>query len=163
MQASASVGLQVLRVHGHCADKEDGTPVIVQSIGHHGPERESRLFSATGLKDYLCGPSTPMCAHARRTRARGPEAGQSPSWAPHVFFRMRWSSRSSLLWLSVGRTRGAGKILRLDLLDVELRYTLAHRLQNIFERRDVALDPSQRVDAYHDKRTQVRTHQSAFL
>src|SRR5207302_11425551 len=113
---------QVLRAQRHSAAKEDGSRVIVHSIAHHGRERESRLFSATGLKYYLFGPSTPKCANARRTRARGPEAGQSPSWAPHVFFRMRWSSRSSLLWLSVGRTRGAGTTLRLDLLDVELRY-----------------------------------------
>jgi hypothetical protein len=38
----------------------------------------------------------------------------------------------SFLRFFVGRTRGAGKILRLDLLDVELRYPVAHRFKYIF-------------------------------
>ena len=102
-------------------------------------------------------------AHARRTWAREPAAGQSPAPAPHVFLRMKWSFVAFSPMALVGRARSASEILRLNLLDVELRYTLAHCLQNIFERRGVALDPSQRVDACHHKRSQVRTHQSAFL
>src|SRR5713101_4070317 len=40
-------------------------------------------------------------------------------------------------WLCffVWRPGGAGEVLRLDLLDVELRRALAHGLQHIFERR----------------------------
>jgi hypothetical protein len=34
-QASARVRLQVLRMHRHRADEEDGTTVFVQSIGHN--------------------------------------------------------------------------------------------------------------------------------
>src|ERR1700730_3119551 len=47
-QAGARVGQHVLRVHGHCADKEDGTAVIVQPGGHYGPEWETWLFSRQG-------------------------------------------------------------------------------------------------------------------
>ena len=38
------------------------------------------------------------------------------------------------------------QILRLDLLDIRFRRTLAHRLQHLFEWRRVALDPTERVD-----------------
>jgi hypothetical protein len=62
-------------------------------------------------------------------------------------------SRFSSLGLFVGRTRGAGKVLRLDFLDVELRHTFAHCLQNIFERRGLAFDPAQWVDARHNEGT----------
>ena len=34
----------------------------------------------------------------------------------------------------VGRTRRAGEVLRLSLLDIELRYAFAHCFQSIFER-----------------------------
>jgi hypothetical protein len=43
-------------------------------------------------------------------------------------------SRPSLLDFFAGRTRGPGEVLRLEFLDVELRDTLAHGLQNIFSR-----------------------------
>jgi hypothetical protein len=47
-QAGTGIGLQVLRVHGHCADKEDGTAVIVQPVWHHRTEREPWLLSRQG-------------------------------------------------------------------------------------------------------------------
>src|ERR1700687_70349 len=72
---------------------------------------------------------------------------------------LRTYSLRFFVWWS----RSASKILRLDLLDVELGYSLAHCLKNIFQRRGVTLDPSQRVDARHDKRAQIWTHESAFL
>src|SRR5580704_16636416 len=76
---------------------------------------------------------------------------------------MNWSFVFSLLRFVVGRTRRASKVLRLNLLDIEFRYALAHCFQNIFERWRLALDPSQRVDARYNKRSQIRTHQSALF
>src|SRR5437899_4282808 len=48
-------------------------------------------------------------------------------------------------WLGffVWRPGGAGEVLRLDLLDVELCRTLTHGLQHIFERGRFALNPAQ--------------------
>src|SRR5215467_15952689 len=69
----------------------------------------------------------------------------------------------SLLRFIVGRTHRASEVLRLNLLDIELRYALAHCFQNIFERWRFALDPSQWVDARYNKRSQIRTHQSALF
>ena len=69
----------------------------------------------------------------------------------------------SLLRFVVGWTCRASEVLRPNLLDIELRYALAHCFQNIFERWRFALDPSQRVDARYNKRSQIRTHQSALF
>src|SRR5579864_1814061 len=69
----------------------------------------------------------------------------------------------SLLRFFVGRTCCASELLRLNLLNIELRYALAHCFQNIFERWRFALDPSQRVDARYNKRSQIWTHQSVLF
>ena len=69
----------------------------------------------------------------------------------------------SLLRFVIGRTRRASEILRPYLLDIELRDALAHCFQNIFERWRFALDPSQRIDASYNKRSQIRAHQSALF
>jgi hypothetical protein len=37
-------------MHGHCADKEGGTPVIVQPVGHYRSEGEPRPFPREGRK-----------------------------------------------------------------------------------------------------------------
>ena len=76
---------------------------------------------------------------------------------------MNWSFVFFLLRFVVGRTRCASEVLRLNLLDAELRHTLAHCFQNIFEKWRFVLDPSQRVDARYNKRSQIRAHQSAFF
>src|SRR5215472_3253939 len=68
-----------------------------------------------------------------------------------------------LLRFVVGGTCRASKVLRPNLLDIELRYALAHCFQNIFERWRFALDPSQRIDARYNERSQIRTHQSALF
>ncbi len=74
--------------------------------------------------------------------------GQSLARAPRVFWLMNWSfAVLSLLRFVVGRTCRASEVLRFDLLDIELRYALAHCFQNILERWRFALDPSQRIDA----------------
>jgi hypothetical protein len=54
------IGLQVLRVHRHSADQEDGTASIVEPIGHHRTERESWLFSR----------QSGQAAHATQVRQR---------------------------------------------------------------------------------------------
>src|ERR1700758_675890 len=69
----------------------------------------------------------------------------------------------SLLCVVVGWTCSAGEVLGPNFLDIELRYALAHCFQNIFERWRVALDPSQRVDARYNKRSQIWTYQSALF
>src|SRR5262252_8693367 len=69
----------------------------------------------------------------------------------------------SLLRFIVGWTCRASEVLRPNLLDIELRDALAHCFQNIFERWRFALDPSQRVDASYNKRSQIRAHQSALF
>jgi len=54
---------------------------------------------------------------------------------------MNWSFVFfSLLRFIVRWTCRASKVLRSNLLDVELRYALAHCFQNIFERWRFALD-----------------------
>src|ERR1017187_1111120 len=59
-------------------------------------------------------------------RAQGPAAGQSLTLAPRVFWLMSWSFVVfSLLRFVVGWTRRASEVLRLNLLDVELRYAHA--------------------------------------
>src|SRR5271167_567363 len=96
----------------------------------------------------------------------GTEADHLLARAPRVFWLMSWSFvvfSLLLLRFVVGRTRRASEILRLNLLDIELRYALAHCFQNIFERWRFALDPSQRIDARYNKRSQIRTHQSALF
>src|SRR2546428_6619836 len=74
---------------------------------------------------------------ARRTRARGPAAGQSLARLLYVFWRMRRSSPPSLLCLVVGRTPGAGKIPRPGLFGVELPHALPHCVHNLFQKRTV--------------------------
>ena len=69
----------------------------------------------------------------------------------------------SLLRFVVGWTCRTSEVLRLNFLDVKLRYALAHRFQNILERWRFTLDPSQRVDARYNKRSQIRAHQSALF
>src|SRR5207253_4028536 len=50
--------------------------------------------SARGSRGCLCGPSTSGYAHARRTLARGPQAGHSPAQCPHVF---GWKRKTCLV------------------------------------------------------------------
>src|SRR5215471_9955930 len=77
---------------------------------------------------------------------------------------MSWSfAVFSLLRFFVGRTCRASEVLRPNLLDIELRYALAHCFENIFERWRFALDPSQRIDARYNKRSQIGTHQSTLF
>src|ERR1041385_8433130 len=59
----------------------------------------------------------------------------------------------------IGWAAGARKVLSLDLLDVEFGGAVAHGLEHFFERRRIAFDPAQRIDARDHKRAQVRTHQ----
>lgn len=51
-----------------------------------------------------------------------------------------------------GRT---GEILRPDLFNVELRRTFPHGFEHVFEAGELALDPTERVDACHHKRSQI--------
>ena len=44
----ARVLVQILRVHGHGADQEDWTAMIVEPVGHYRTERESWLLSRQG-------------------------------------------------------------------------------------------------------------------
>jgi len=44
-QAGARIRLQILRMHGHGADEEDGAPPSVQPIGHDRAEGETGLFA----------------------------------------------------------------------------------------------------------------------
>jgi len=77
---------------------------------------------------------------------------------------MSWSFVvPSLCSFVVGRTRPAGEFLRLNLLDIELRYALAHCFQNIFERWRFVLNPSQRADArYNNDRKYGLTDSRSF-
>src|SRR5262245_3723575 len=68
--------------------------------------------------------------------------------------------------LSLGVVRGAarsGEVLLLDPLCVELRRPVAHGLQDLFERRRLALNPAQRVDSPDDKGAQIRADEAARL
>src|SRR4051812_33795291 len=96
------------------------------------PNRKRILaVSATRWTCCPCDPSTPMCGHARRRWARGPAAHQSLARAPRVFWLMSWSFVVfSLLRFVVRRTRRASEVLRLDLIDIELRYALGLRFQS---------------------------------
>src|SRR5271166_1483368 len=47
-QAGPRVRLQVLGMHGHRADQEDGAPLSVQSVRHQGSKGEARLFPRQG-------------------------------------------------------------------------------------------------------------------
>src|SRR5581483_5631274 len=65
--------------------------------------------------------------------------------------------------LFVRRSTGPGQILRPDLFDIEFGRTLAHGLQYFFQRRRLALDPAQCIDARHHERAQIRAHESALF
>lgn len=69
----------------------------------------------------------------------------------------------SLLRFVVGWTCRTSEVLRLNFLDVKLRYALAHRFQNILERWRFTLDPSQRVDARNHERAQVWADETTFF
>src|ERR1017187_2995857 len=90
----------------------------------------------------------------------GPKQRITHQWSDTARGEKRFPVRDVL---TNHRTRRASEVLRLNLLDVELRYALAHCFQNIFERWRLALDPSQRVDARYNKRSQIRTHESALF
>jgi hypothetical protein len=47
-QTGARIGLQVLRVHRHGADKKYRTASRVQPVGHHRPEREAGPLARNG-------------------------------------------------------------------------------------------------------------------
>ncbi len=47
-QAGARILLQILRVHSHGADEEEGPSLTVQGIGHQRPERKARPLARKG-------------------------------------------------------------------------------------------------------------------
>src|SRR5438874_6846422 len=63
----------------------------------------------------------------------------------------------------VGRAAGAGEVFLLHFVGIELAGALAHRLQHFLERRRLALDPAQRVDARDDEGAQIRADEAARL
>src|SRR5262245_51029763 len=65
--------------------------------------------------------------------------------------------RSSL----IKRAAHLRQVFLLDPLGVELRGTLAQGLQHFLQRRQVSLDPGQRVDPRHDESPQVRAREAA--
>src|SRR5438477_5196129 len=87
---------------------------------------------ATGSRGYRGGPSTSMCAPARRRWAQVLEAGPLPARTSHVF---HWMSSFDLFLLNffVRRTCSAGQVLRLYTVDIKLGYTLSHCLKHIFQ------------------------------
>src|SRR4029077_17785667 len=99
----------------------------------------------------------PMRPKYNNVRARSAKVGSGTGgWSlagpgPACFLLDEVVIRRFLLCFFVGRTCGAGEILRLDLLDIEFCRALAHRLQYFFEWRWFALDPTQRIDPrYHE-------------
>src|SRR5437762_6082131 len=81
----------------------------------------------------------PMRPKYIRVRARSANAGSGTAgWSlagpvPACFLLDQVIIRGLLLCFFVGRTCGAGEILRLDLLDVESRRAFSHRLEHLFE------------------------------
>jgi hypothetical protein len=47
-EAAARIFLQVLRMHGHIADEEDGLTCNVKDEGHQGTEWKSRMLTGQG-------------------------------------------------------------------------------------------------------------------
>ena len=54
-KAGACVLMQVLRVHGHAADEEDGPAEVVCRVGHHGTEGKAR--DLPGMRGQAADPS----------------------------------------------------------------------------------------------------------
>ena len=74
------IGLQVLRVHGHVADQEDETAMILEPIGHHRTEREPWLYSRQR------GQAAPDEGyHPFESRVRPPARGSLPQQADDSF------------------------------------------------------------------------------
>src|SRR3954451_8978968 len=163
-QTGMRSGLQVLRVHGHGADQEDWTAMIVESVGHYRTERESWLLSRQGRQT-----THPTQVHQRAARSAkvgsgtGGRSVANPGPACFLADELVIRGTFSFLRFVVGRTCCASEVLRPNLLDIEVCYALAHCFQNIFERWRFALDPSQRVDPRYNKRSQIRAHQSPLF
>jgi hypothetical protein len=85
-----------------------------------------------------------VCAGPTKTRTSDPIVAPSPS----LFV---W-------WFS-----GSCQILRPDLFNIEFCRALSHRLEHLFEWRRFALNSTQRVDARHHERAQVRADKTTFF
>src|SRR5947208_2866886 len=83
----------------------------------------------------------------------------NPLQPPWTFRRLRLDHENSF----VGRTGGAGEVLGPDLVDVESSDALTHGLEDFFENRRLAGDPTQRVDARNYERAQVGADQATFF
>src|SRR4029077_4617862 len=44
-KAGARVGLQILGMPGHAADEKNRAALVVEPVGHEGPERKARLLT----------------------------------------------------------------------------------------------------------------------
>src|SRR5215470_17277459 len=80
-----------------------------------------------------------------------------------VFLGTWWSA---IRILSLGVVRCASRrsqVLLLDSVGVEFRRAVAHGLQDFLERRRIALDPAQRVDAADHECAQVGADEAALL
>src|SRR6267154_687946 len=71
--------------------------------------------------------------------------------------------RPEALVFCVRRAAGVREVFLLDFLGVEFRGALAHGLQHFFERRRLALDPAQGIDARDDESAQVGADEAARL
>src|SRR4029077_4585659 len=111
----------------------------------------------------------PMRPKYNNVRARSAKVGSGTGgWSlagpgPACFLLDEVIIRGLLLCFFVGRTCRAGEILRLDLLDVESRRPLSHRLEHLFEWRRFTPNPTQRVDARHHERAQVWADETTFF
>src|SRR5882762_10480543 len=72
-----------------------------------------------------------------------------------------WSLEA--LVFGVGRPTDVREVFLLDSLGIEFRGALAHGLQHFFQRRRLALDPAQGVDARDDEGAQIRADEAARL